>query len=75
MIFFELLFGHLPYASISGTTLLSQIVDQDYFHIAECLLKKNFDKQVTSVILKCIHPDMLKRYNDYEDLVVDVYNC
>ena len=75
MIFFELLFGHLPYVSGSGTTMLSQIVHQDYFHTAECLLKKNFDKRITAVILKCIHPDMSKRYSDYKRLVVEVYNC
>jgi serine/threonine protein kinase len=75
MIFFELLFGHLPYASGSATTILSQIVGQDYFHTAEYLLKKNFDKKITSVILRCIHPDMSKRYSNYRELVVDIYNC
>jgi serine/threonine protein kinase len=75
MIFFELLFGHLPYVSDFRKTIVSQIVSQEYFHTAECLLKKNFDEKVTSVILKCIHPDMTKRYNNYEDLVFDVYNC
>lgn len=75
MIFFELLFGHLPYSFSSEKPLASQIIDRDYFYIAENLLRNNYNEKIASIILKCIHPDMSKRYNDYEKLVIDIYNC
>jgi serine/threonine protein kinase len=75
MIFFELLFGHLPYDFQSGKTMLSQIIDHDYFHIAEYLLRENFNQKVRSVILKCIHPDISRRYSDYKQLVVEINSC
>jgi len=74
MIFFELLFGHLPFDYKSGKPLVSQIIDWDYFYIAEDLLRNNFDERVTKVISKSIHPDMTKRYADYKQLVLDVHN-
>ncbi|MEK6684129.1 MAG: protein kinase [Nitrospirota bacterium] len=76
MIFFELLLGHLPYDFSPGKPLISQIIDHDYFYIADHLLQRhNLDEKIRSVILKCIHPDMSKRYTDYENLVFDIYKC
>lgn len=74
MIFFELLFGHLPYDLISGNPVVTQIINQDYFRLAEYKLRKKYDDKITSVILKCIHPNMSKRYTDYEKLVMEIYN-
>jgi len=73
MIFFELLFGHLPYDLTSGNPLVTQIINQDYFRLAEYKLRKNYDDKITAVILKCIHPDMSKRYTDYGRLFTEIY--
>jgi serine/threonine-protein kinase len=76
MIFFELLLGHLPYDFSPGKPLISQITDHDYFYMADHLLQRhNLDEKIRSVILKCIHPDMSKRYSDYENLVFDIDKC
>ena len=74
MIFYELLFGYLPYDLTSSNPLVSQIINQDYFRLAEYKLRKNYNDKIADVILKCIHPDMSKRYTDYEKLVMDIYN-
>lgn len=74
MIFFELLFGHLPYDLKSGNPLVTQIMNQDYFRLAEYKLRKNYDDKIASLILKCIHPDMSKRYTDYGKMVLEIHN-
>jgi serine/threonine protein kinase len=74
MIFFELLFGYLPFDYNSRESLVSQIMNFRYFYKAEDLLKKNFSDKISNTILKCIHPDIKKRYANYEKLTLDVYN-
>jgi len=74
MIFFELLFGQLPYNFLSKKPLISQILDGDYFYLGKDLLNRNYDEKVTHVILKCINPNPKERYNDYGKLVMDVDN-
>ncbi len=72
---FELLFGHLPYDFKSDRPVIAQIVEHDYFRMAEYFLRREFNDKVSSVVLKCLHPDMSKRYDNYKKLVVDINNC
>jgi eukaryotic-like serine/threonine-protein kinase len=72
LIFFQLLCGHLPF--FGPKPLQLQIIESDYFHNASEKLKKVSDSKVRSLILKCIHPNIDLRYNNYKELSRDLNN-
>lgn len=74
MIFYELLIGELPFTQEVTTAVVDQIINYDYYHRAQDILKKTCNDKISKVILKCIHPNRLKRYQNYEILTLDVYN-
>ena len=72
LMFYELLFLALPYNEMSSKTLEAQILNHDYYYIAEDALNNNFDGKICELILKCIHPDPHKRFHDYDRLAKSV---
>lgn len=74
MIFYELLIGELPFTQDATTAVVDQIINHDYYHRAQDILKKTRNDKISKVILKCIHPNKLKRYQNYGRLPFDVYN-
>lgn len=72
IIFFELLFGHLPFDFTLSKPLESQILEFDYYYIAHTFLKDNFNDNIQNIILKCINPDYNKRHKNYKTLMKDI---
>jgi eukaryotic-like serine/threonine-protein kinase len=72
LILYQLLSGYLPFSG--HKPLQYQILEMDYFYTASEYLKNTFNSKVISLILKCIHPDIDLRYDNYKDLLKDVSN-
>jgi serine/threonine protein kinase len=73
IMFFELLFGYLPFNPYLGKEMPYQILEGDYYLNANALLNRSCDKKLTKLILKCIYPDKARRYKNYDKLVYDLY--
>ncbi len=72
LIFLQLLCGHLPFSGQKPLQL--QILEFDYFNKASEYLINAYDSKLISLILKCIHPDINLRYNNYTELSRDIRN-
>lgn len=71
MIFYELLFGSLPF-DISGNRIELQIITEEYFALANKYLFSYGNERVHDFILKCINPDPALRYLDYKVMQNDL---
>ena len=72
IMFFEMLFGYPPFDPKSNKELVYQILEADYYYIADSLLKRDCDNKIGKIILKCIHPEPRKRYKNHDNLVLDL---
>lgn len=72
MIFYEMLTGHLPYNSSASETISSNLLDLEYFNIASKRLHNNFHRNIIDTVMRCIHPDIHARCNDYHRLMKNV---
>ncbi|MFC1580044.1 serine/threonine-protein kinase [Thermodesulfobacteriota bacterium] len=73
IMFFEMLLGYLPFDLQSGKEMPYQILEGDYYFIADALLTGSYDKKICKTILKCINPEIDRRYKNYGKLMNDLY--
>jgi len=72
MLFFEFLFGHLPYSNVSNADIEEQILDGECFRTAAQHLPRIRSDHVSSIILKCLNPNPASRYPDHRKLAADI---
>ena len=72
IMFFEMLFGHPPLDFNSEKELPYQIIEADYYYFAKEKLKDLSDNKIGKVILRCINPEIKKRYDNYDKLRKDL---
>ncbi|MHB8883259.1 MAG: serine/threonine-protein kinase [Thermodesulfovibrionales bacterium] len=72
IMFYEIIFGCLPFNDLSMQHIHSQILNGDYYEKAATDLKKIGDNRVANIILNCLNPDYKHRYDSYAEVRNDL---
>lgn len=74
VMFYEIIFGCLPFNSESGKNIYAQIMTGDYYEKASIDLRNIKADKITRIVLNCISPDHRQRYDNYADIIRDISN-
>lgn len=74
IMFYEIIFGCLPFDPESGKNIYAQIMNGDYYEKASIDLKNIKADKIARIVLNCINPDNRQRYGNYTDIIRDISN-